>query len=142
LDSSGHNLWLWDFGVDYYGNGTRLTIRRSRPPTAAVELRALVPQRNRNIEGHAFQTAFSFSGVIQRLACRFSGLRLHSLRRFSVFLATGLCVASVSSYHSSSVAPPRWRFAFSQFAPVVKLGLPVLASGSNFSSQPTAYGVG
>ena len=74
------------------------------------------------------QTAFSFSGVIQRLAGRFSGLRLHSLRQFLGFLF--------------SVAPPRWRFAFSQFAPVVKVGLPVLAIGSNFSSQPTAYGVG
>ncbi|QIL44067.1 DUF1010 domain-containing protein [Acidovorax sp. HDW3] len=89
-----------------------------------------------------FQTAFSFSGVIQRLAGRFSGLRLHSLRQFSAFLAVGPHVASANSYHFASVAPPQWRFAFSQFAPVVKLGFPVLASGSNFSSQPTAFGVG
>jgi len=89
-----------------------------------------------------FQTAFSFSGVLQRLAGRFSGLRLHSLRQFSAFLAAGPCVASVASYHFASVAPPRWRFAFSRFAPVVKVGLPVLASGSNCSSQPTAFGVG
>ncbi|MBS0391675.1 MAG: DUF1010 domain-containing protein [Proteobacteria bacterium] len=89
-----------------------------------------------------FQTAFSFSGVIQRLACRFSGLRLHSLRQFPAFLAAGPCAASASSYHFASVAPPRWRFAFSQFAPIVKVGLPVLAIGSNCSSQPTAYGVG
>jgi len=87
-------------------------------------------------------TAFSFSGVMQRLAGRFSGLRLHSLRQFSVFLAAVPCVASATSYHFASLALPRWRFAFSQFAPVAKLGLPVLASGSNFSSQPTAFGVG
>ncbi|WP_461468517.1 DUF1010 domain-containing protein [Melaminivora sp.] len=89
-----------------------------------------------------FQTAFSFSGVIPRLAGRFSGLRLHSLRQFSAFLAAGPCVASAASYHFASVAPPRWRSAFSQFVPVVKVGLPVLAIGSNCSSQPTAYGVG
>jgi hypothetical protein len=89
-----------------------------------------------------FQTAFSFSGVIQRLACRFSGLRLRALRQFSVFLAAGPSTASATSYRFVSVAPPRWRCAFSQFAPVVKLGFPVLASGSNFSSQPTAYGGG
>jgi len=89
-----------------------------------------------------FQTASSFSGVIQRLACRFSGLRLHSLRQFSAFLATGPCVASAVSYHFASVAPSRWRSAFSQLVPVVKVGLPVLASGSNFSSQPTGYAVG
>nr|WP_292977661.1 DUF1010 domain-containing protein [Nitrosomonas sp.] len=79
---------------------------------------------------------------MQRLACRFSGLRLHLLRQFSAFLAAGPCVASATSYHFASVAPPRLRSAFSQFAPVVKVGLPVLASGSNFSSQPTAFGVG
>lgn len=89
-----------------------------------------------------FQTALSFSGVMQRLAGRFSGLRLHSLRQFSNFLAAGPCVTSARSYHFASVAPPRWRFAFSQFAPVVKVGLPVLTSGSNFSPQPTGYAVG
>ncbi|QIL44071.1 DUF1010 domain-containing protein [Acidovorax sp. HDW3] len=85
-----------------------------------------------------FQTAFSFSSVIQRLACRLSGLHLRALRRFQAFLAAGAFPASATSYHFASVAPPQWRSAFSQFAPVVKLGLPVLASGSNISSQPTA----
>ncbi|MDD2609402.1 MAG: DUF1010 domain-containing protein [Giesbergeria sp.] len=33
--------------------------------------------------------------------------------------------------------PPRWRCAFSQFAPVVKSKLSVLASGSNISVKPT-----
>ena len=119
-----------------------LTFRRSRPPTAASELKALVPRRNRFIHVMLFQMAFSFSGVMQRLACRFSGLRLRAVCLFQAFLAAGPCVASASSYHFASIAPPRWRFAFSQFAPFVKLGLPVLASGSNFSSQPTAFGVG
>jgi len=89
-----------------------------------------------------FHTAFSFSGIIQRLAGRFSGLRLRAVCLFQAFLAVGPCVASASSYHFASVASPRWRCAFSQFTPVVKLGLPVLAIGSNCSSQPTAYGVG
>ncbi|MBS0391679.1 MAG: DUF1010 domain-containing protein [Proteobacteria bacterium] len=89
-----------------------------------------------------FQTAFSFSGVIHRLAGRFSGLRLQAVCLFQAFLAAGPCVTSAVSYHFASVTPLRWRFAFSQFAPVVKVGLPVLASGSNCSSQPTAYGVG
>ncbi|MBS0391671.1 MAG: DUF1010 domain-containing protein [Proteobacteria bacterium] len=88
------------------------------------------------------QTAFSFSGVIQCLAGRLSGLRLHSLRQFPAFFAAGPCIASAASYHFASIAPPRWCFAFSQFVPVVKVGLPVVASGSNCSSQPTAYGVG
>ncbi|WOO32283.1 DUF1010 domain-containing protein [Diaphorobacter limosus] len=83
------------------------------------------------------QTAFSFSSAVQRLACRFSGLRLLALRRFMVFLASSPCVASASSYCFASAAPPRWRSAFPQFAPVVKLRLPVLASGSNISVKPT-----
>ncbi|WP_144425085.1 DUF1010 domain-containing protein [Acidovorax sp. MR-S7] len=83
------------------------------------------------------QTAFNFSSVVQRWVCRFSGLRLHGLRRFPVFLASGPCVASASSYCFGSAAPPRWRCAFSQFAPVAKFRLSVLASGSNISVKPT-----
>ena len=84
-----------------------------------------------------FQTVFSFSGAVQRLGCRFSGLRLLALCRFSVFLASGPCAASVSSYRFCSAALPRWRSAFSQFVPVVKFVLPVLASGPNISVKPT-----
>ena len=83
------------------------------------------------------QTAFIFSSVVQCLVCRFSGLRLLALRRFSAFLASGPCVESASSYFFRSAAPPRWRSAFPQFVPVAKSWLPVLASGSNISLKPT-----
>ncbi|WLP04757.1 MULTISPECIES: DUF1010 domain-containing protein [Pseudomonadota] len=84
-----------------------------------------------------FQTAFSFSSVVQRWVCRFSGLRLVALRWFLVFLASSRCAASASSYCFGSAAPPRWRCAFSQFVPVAKSWLPVLASGSNLPVKPT-----
>ena len=61
---------------------------------------------------------------------------------FEAFWASSACAVSATSYHSCSAAPLPWRSAFPQFAPVVKLGFPVLASGSNCSSQPTAYGGG
>ena len=83
------------------------------------------------------QTAFSFSSAVQRLVCRFSGLRLLALRWFVVFLASGPCAASASSYRFCSAVPPRWRGAFSQFAPVAKFRLSVLASGPNISVKPT-----
>ncbi|MDF5878434.1 DUF1010 domain-containing protein [Pseudomonas aeruginosa] len=81
------------------------------------------------------QTAFSFSNAVQRWVCRFSGLRLVALRWFVVFLASGPCVASASSYFFRSAVPPRWHRAFSQLAPVAKLRLSVLASGSNIFGQ-------
>ncbi|MDV7919833.1 DUF1010 domain-containing protein [Pseudomonas aeruginosa] len=84
-----------------------------------------------------FQTVFSFSGVIQRLAGRFSGLRLQAAWEFQAFLASSPCTASAFSYHSSSIAPPPWRCAFSPCWPVVKLVLPVLGSGSNTAVKPT-----
>ena len=59
------------------------------------------------------------------------------LRQFQAFLASSPCAASASSYHFSSIASPPWRTAFSRFAPVVNLGLPVLASGSNCAVKPT-----
>ncbi|WP_132750472.1 DUF1010 domain-containing protein [Simplicispira metamorpha] len=83
------------------------------------------------------QTAFSFSSVVQRWVCRFSGLRLLAVRHFPVFLASSPCAASASSYCFRSAAPPRWRCAFSQLAPVAKSWLPVLASGSNLPVKPT-----
>jgi hypothetical protein len=79
------------------------------------------------------QTAFIFSSVVQRLVCRFSGLRLLASRGFLVFLASGPCVASASSYRFRSAVPPRWRNAFPQFVPVAKSNLSVLASGSKIS---------
>ena len=117
-----------------------LTVRRSRPPTAASELKALVPLKTRFIWPMLFQPAFSFSGVIQRLACRFSGLRLWALRQFSVFLAASAFPASATRYLFASVAPLPWRSAFSWVAPFSKSGRALLAFGSNCSSQPTAYG--
>ena len=66
-----------------------------------------------------------------------AGLRLWALRQFQYFLASNPCAASAFSYHFSSSAPPWWHTAFSQFAPVVNLGLPVLAFGSNRAVKPT-----
>ena len=77
------------------------------------------------------QTVFNFSSVGQRLACRFSVLRLLALRWFVAFLASCPCTASASSYLFVSTVQPRWRSAFPQFVPVVKSWLPVLASGSD-----------
>jgi hypothetical protein len=83
------------------------------------------------------QTAFSFSSAVQRWGCRFSGLRLHGLHMFPVFLASSPCTESATSYHFVSIALPRWRCALSQFVPVAKFVLPVFASGSNISVKPT-----
>ena len=66
-----------------------------------------------------------------------AGLRLGVLRQFQAFLASSACWAFATSYLFASVAPPRWRSAFSRFALVVNLGLPVLASGSNCAVKPT-----
>ncbi|UHJ66360.1 DUF1010 domain-containing protein [Melaminivora jejuensis] len=83
------------------------------------------------------QTAFIFSSVVQRLVCRFSGLRLLSSRGFLLFLASSPCLASASSYCFCSAAQPQLRCAFPQFVPVAKSKLSVFASGSNISVKPT-----
>ena len=61
---------------------------------------------------------------------------------FQAFLASSACAVSATSYHSCSTASLPWRSAFSWAAPVFKAGRPLLAFGSNCSSQPTAYGGG
>ena len=92
---------------------------------------------NQFISPMLIQTAFNFSSVVQRWVGRFSGLRLLASRWFVLFLASGPCAASASSYFFRSAAQPRWRCAFSQFMPVAKFRLSVLASGSNISVKPT-----
>ena len=61
---------------------------------------------------------------------------------FLAFLASSACQPSATSYHSCSAAPLSWRNAFSWAASIFKSGRPLLAFGSNCSSQPTAYGGG
>ena len=84
-----------------------------------------------------YSPAFSFSSVYPLGVLPCAGLRLGALRQFQAFLASSPCAASATSYHFASIAPPPWRRAFSQFAPVVKPGFPVLASGSNCAVKPT-----
>ena len=67
--------------------------------------------------------AFTSSSVYSLGFWFLAGLRLLVLRQFQTFFA--------------SIAPPPWRTAFSRFALVVNLGLPVLASGSNRAVKPT-----
>ena len=124
--NSGYPFWL-----------LALTFRSSRPAYGGRLTSPVSTTENQFISPMFIQTAFSFSSVVQRLVCRFSGLRLVASRWFVVFLASGPCVASASSYCFGSAAPPRWGRAFSQFLPVAKFGLPVLASGSNISVKPT-----
>ena len=61
---------------------------------------------------------------------------------FLAFWASSACAASATSYHSCSAAPLPWPSAFSWAALVFQAGRPILAFGSNHSSQPTAYGGG
>ena len=113
-------------------------VSRLRRTTLGLQVNlTLVPLKPSFISPMLIQTAFNFSGAVQRWVCRLSGLRLLASRWFLVFLACSLCVASASSYLFASTAPPRWRCAFSQLAPVAKSKLSVFASGSNISVKPT-----
>ena len=126
--SSSQGAPFWPSGLTLRSSGLAF----SQPLTLAVST-----TENQFISPMFIQTAFNFSSVVQRLVCRFSGLRLVALRRFPAFLASGPCVVSASSYRFCSAAPPRWRCAFSQLAPVAKFRLSVSASGSNISVKPT-----
>ena len=84
-----------------------------------------------------YSPAFTFSSVYSLGFLPCAGLRLWVLHRFQAFLACSPCAASATSYHFSSSASLPWRTAFSRFARVVNLGLPVLASVANRSVKPT-----
>ena len=84
-----------------------------------------------------FKPAFTLSSVYPLGVLLCTGLRLWALRQFQAFLAANAYWVRANSYHFASIVPPRWRSAFPQFAPVVKLGFPVLAYGSNCAVKPT-----
>ena len=117
--------------------------RRSRRPAYCGRLILFVsPFIFRFMQASIYSSAPPISKVSPLGFWRCAGLRLRSLGRFQAFWASGACAVSATSYHSRSAAPLPWRSAFSWAAPVFKSGRPLLAFGSNCSSQPTAYGGG
>jgi hypothetical protein len=94
---------------------------------------------NQFISPMFIQTAFNFSSVVQRLVCRFSGLRLLALRWFVVFLASGPCVASASSYFFRSAVPPRWRCLFRSSCPSPNSSYPFWLLALTFRSSRPAF---
>ena len=119
-----------------------LTIRPSRRRFAARLNSGVSPFMFRFMQARIYSSASPISKASPLGFWRSAGLRLHSLRWLQALLACSDCVASAASYHSCSVASLPWRSAFSWAAPVFRVGRPLLAFGSNHSSQPTAYGGG
>ena len=114
-----------------------LTRQSSRPAYCGRLTLGVSRLETRFIQAHVLFTGIH---LLKHLSAGFlpcAGLRLWALRQFQAFLASSPCAASATSYHFSSSASPPWRTAFSWFAPVVNLGLPVLASGSNRAVKPT-----
>ncbi len=119
-----------NLGLPVLAFGSNRAVKPTRLRRAAYFL-SLARRKNRFIQAHALFTGFRFPRVLSVGFLPCAGLRLWALRQFQAFLASSPCAASATSYHFSSSASPPWRTAFSWFAPVVNLGLPVLASGSN-----------
>ena len=92
---------------------------------------------NRFIQPMVFSPAFTFASIHPLGVLPCAGLCLSWLRRFQAFSAASACAESASSYYFVSLALPQWRSAFSRVAHVAKLGLPVLASGSNSALEQT-----
>ena len=100
-----------------------LTLRSSRPAFCGPLILSVSLRKIRNIEAHVL-----FTGVylLKRL---FVGFWIS--RRASPFGA-----APVFSFFASIASLP-WHTAFSRFALVVNLGLPILASVANRAVKPT-----
>ena len=105
-------------------------------------LLTLVPSYSAFMQASIYSSVSPFSELSPLGFWRSAGLRLRAQRKFHAFLASSACTASATSYHSCSAAPLPWRSAFSWAASVFRVGRPLLAFGSNCSSQPTAYGGG
>ena len=119
-----------------------LTFRSSRPAFGGRLTSPVSPFIFRFMQASIYSSASPFSSVYSLGFWRWAGLRLDPLRRFQAFCASSACAASASSYYFCSAVPLPWPSAFSWVASVFKAVRPILAFGSNCSSQPTAYGGG
>ena len=119
--------------------GSNSAVKRTASPPLTL---AVSPFMFRFMQASIYSSASPISKVSPLGFWRCAGLRLSALRRFQAFLASSACAASATSYYFCSTASLPWRSAFSWAAPVFKAGRPLLAFGSNCSSQPTAYGGG
>ena len=119
--------------------GSNSAVKRTASPPLTL---AVSPLIFLFMQAYIHSSASPLSKVSPLGFWRCAGLRLSALRRFQAFFASSACAVSAISYHSCSVASLPWRSAFSWAAPVFKSGRPLLAFGSNCSSQPTAYGGG
>ena len=120
-----------------------ITIRSSGQALSGLPLNLSVsPFIFRFMQVSIYSSASPISKVSPLGFWRCAGLHLSALRKFQALLASSAWAASATSYYSCSVSPLPWHSAFSWVAPVFKSGRPLLAFGSNCSSQPTAYGGG
>ena len=122
--------------VSVFASGSNCAVKPTRLRRAAYFL-SLACEKPALFSPMFYSLAFIFSSVYSLGFWFLAGLRLLVLRQFQAFLASSPCAASATSYHFSSSASPPWRTAFSWFAPIVNLGFPVLASGSNRAVKPT-----
>ena len=127
-------------GAPFWPSG--LTLRSSGLAFSQPLILAVSPFIFRFMQASIYSSASPISKVSPLGFWRCAGLRLSALRRFQAFLASSPCSESAASYHSCSVAPLPRPSAFSWAASVFRVGRPLLAFGSNCSSQPTAYGGG
>ena len=149
LASSAHQLSASSYGV---GSASPLlcapilspclTRRSSRPAYGGRLTLHVSPFIFRFMQASIYSSASPFSSVYSLGFWHCAGLRLDPLRQFQALWASSACAASASSYYFCSAVPLPWPSAFSWVASVFKAGRPILAFGSNCSSQPTAYGGG
>ena len=116
-----------------------LTVQSSRPAFGGRLTFGVSPFIFRFMQAYIHSSASPISKVSPLGFWRCAGLRLHSLRRFQVFLASSACAVSATSYHSCSVASLPWRSAFSWATHVFKAGRPLLAFGSNSALKRTGF---
>lgn len=98
---------------------------------------ALVPSYSAFMQARIYSSTSPFSRVDSLGLWHRTGLRLHALRRFAVFLASIHFLSSACIFLFCSTAPLPWRRAFSWAAPFSQSGRSFLAFGSNQAVKPT-----
>ena len=117
-----------------------LTFRRSRPPAAAAELRALVPPYSRFMQARIYSSASPFSSVFPLGFWPCGGLRLGLVRFFKPFRPLALAQQALVAIILQVLRRFRGAALFRSVRPSSTWGFPFWPMGLTVQSSRPAYG--
>ena len=125
-------------GAPFWPSG--LTVRRSRPPSAAAELRALACEKPALFRPMFYSPAFTFSSIYPLGFCRVPGFALGCCASFRLFWPLALVQQALPAIILQALRRLRGAVLFRSLRPSSSWGFPCWLLGLTVQSSRPAFG--